>query len=744
MYKKLFIVILSLLLITGSILPVYATDTTAELLNIYSDGMLFQQLKPAVIEGVATSGSSIKAELRNDKNEIITRAEATAADGRFILEFTSPAGEYSEYSIVFYENNKVFETLDNIVFGELWLASGQSNMQYPLLQSVTGKEMYNSNKRLSPWLRVLLVPAYPEYKGVTNLVPSEPQKDITDAVWVNGENESIYSMSAVAYFFAEKLMQDLDMPVGILNSSLGGSTIRSWLSRSAIDSDENVKNYLISCNQYINSEDWNEAEQSIYYDMTANYNQKIAPLKNFRPNGMIWYQGESDLVFSNTQYDKQFDLMQQSYSELFGYNNSLLPIIYTQLASYYYSDDGLVLSDWNMNYTEMQKTKNNSRAMITISDIPLTYLPEAGLIHPEHKEEIGERMAFSALGLVYGYYDSYTAPSFSNYEINGNSIYIDFSDTGDGIICTENKIKGFAICAEDMKYVDANAEIIDSDTVRVWSDYIEKPYAVSYAYGVSNQDANLFSSIENKATLPVSVFRTNTESSCEWFSMPWMYCDNEFIWFTEDDKSSGYYDAWNSKNAEISVDALNCLENGFGIGINAFSKCFSVSPTLSYKSGISNTVFKDAQTDYSSFGTISFLIRNNGTDDVVFEGMRFYKNAVSWYTPAVKGTLDNKTVIPADGKTYTITLDLNKLYYLDNQCTLSYSSEKLQNINALELRFSSKSKNSNISIDSFNFGPSDNEKSVGYEVDLGTADSIFEMFTGIFLKIFEMIRSLFD
>lgn len=744
MTKKIFVLLLSLLIVFCGSLPAFAVNISAELLTVYSDGMLFQQLKSAIIEGCASPGKKIKAELYNDNNELVSLAETTAqTDGSFMLEFTAPKGSYNEYTIVFYENNTVFRTLKNIVFGELWLASGQSNMQYPLAQSVSGREMYADNKKLSKWLRVLMVPAYPEYKGSTELIPGTPQNDITDSVWVNGENEYIYSMSAVAYFFAEKLMKELDMPVGILNSSLGGSTLISWLSRDAIESNAEIKSYLEAEGTYISESDWNEAEQNVYQDMTANYNQKIAPLSNFRPSGMIWYQGESDLMLGNTQYDKQFSLLQESYTEEFGYENGLFPIIYTQIASFYYSDDGLALSDWNIDYTEIQEDESDSRAVISINDIPLTYLPEAGLIHPEHKEEIGERMAFSALGLVYKEFDSYTASTIADYTIENGSVYINLKNIGDGIICSEDSIKGFAVCGEDRQYVNANAEIIDSDTVRVWSEYINDPYAVTYAYGVSNQTANLYASLSGEPALPVSVFRTDEEATDEWFDKPWTFCDSDKVWFTEDDSHSGFYDTWTADNAEITVDKSNCLVSGNGLGVTAESKKFSVSPTFGYKSGITNKTFRDTQTDYTSYGTISFSIRNNGTEDIVFEGMRFYKNAVLWYTPAVADSLDNKTVIPADGKTYTVTLDLNRVYHLDNQCSLSYSSSKLKNITKIELRFSSDSSNSDISIDAFSFGPAATDKKTGYEIDLSTADNIIEIFTGIFLEIFAKVVSLF-
>lgn len=402
--------ILALLMILTLLIPVNADVNNAKLLNIYSDRMLFKQLSEAVISGYGNPGSKILLELYDPSGSLTDTSEAiTGNDGNFVISFITPEGSFKEYRICIYEDGRLFDTLDNIVFGELWLASGQSNMQYPLAQSKTGSQMFNEQRKLSYWLRVLLVPAYPEYKGSTSLVPSNEQEDISDAVWVNGENSAVYSMSAVAYFFAERLINEINMPVGILNSSLGGSSIISWLSREAIDNSKEIKDYLNGRGEYIIEESWKEDSQSVYYDMTANYNQKIAPLKNFRLSGMIWYQGETDLMFENTKYPAHIDLLQKSYTDLFKYENGLLPFIFTQLAAINYSDDGVLLSKWNSDYTDIQKAEPDSRALVTIYDVPLTYIPETGLIHPERKEEVGQRMAFAATRMLHTKNNSFTA-----------------------------------------------------------------------------------------------------------------------------------------------------------------------------------------------------------------------------------------------------------------------------------------------------------------------------------------------
>ena len=745
--NKLITLILSIILIaSSSVFFSYSAETDAKLLHIYSDGMLFLQNSEAIISGIASPGSKITLTL-TDNGNIIEESEAVVlSDGTFNIEFCTPSGSFKEYKITISENGKVFDTLENVVFGELWLASGQSNMQYPLSQSRTGQEMFAKSEKLSYWLRVLLVPAYPEYNNSNQLLPALAQSDITDAYWVNGENGAVYNMSAVAYFFAEKLMNTLGMPVGILNSSLGGSSIRSWLSRETIENNSEFKSFLSERGEYFALSDWNEAEQSVYYDMTANFNQKIAPLKNFRISGMIWYQGETDLMTGNTRYDDALDLLQESYTELFNYDDGLLPLIFTQLAAYNYSDNSELLDNWNFDFTKMQQSKSSSRALITIYDIPLTYLPEAGLIHPERKEEVGQRMAIAAEGLKYNKNDGYTAATIKSTEIRDGSIFITFNNVGSGLIIDGRIAEGFSVCGNDGIYIPATAQIISNDTIKVSSEAIDSPKSAAYAFGVANQTANLYATINGKLSLPVAPFITDSDYSRNiWTPKSWCNCDDELTWHTEDDSFSGYYNTWSGKNAEISYSENDSQNNTFGLGITSQKCSFSISPVISYKDNLTEKVFKDTDNDFSKYGSISFFVRNNGTEDISFDGLRFYKNPITWYAAEISGTLDVDTVVPADGQWHQITLNLNKLYHLGNECSLSYTSDKLQNISELRFVFSAEMNSSSaISVDSIEFTPAVDNTESPYEVNIKNADNIFELFTAVFLTIVGRIALLFN
>lgn len=729
----------ALFMLIGLFVPAYAQTENAELSGIYGDGMLFRQKDEVNISGTASRGAVISAELKNTLGETVRTAEAvTGADGNFTVTFIAPAGGFEEYTLLVKENGKTFRTLNNVIFGELWLAGGQSNMQYPLAQAKTAAEDFAKGAKQSKWIRALLVPAYPEYKGSDALVPSEPQADIKNAVWVSGEDSAIYSMSAVGFFFAEELVEKLGMPVGILNANLGGSTIRSWLSREAIDSDKEVKAYLQSRGEYFEKSEWKEDTQSVYYDMTANFNGKISPLLDLRPSGIIWYQGESDLILRNTQYDKQFDLLQRSYTEYFSYKDGLLPVVFTKIAAYNYDANGEILADWNILYDRIQASEPSSRAVVSIYDIPVTYLPEVGVIHPESKEEVADRMAFAAMGMVYGADTDYTAPTVRDYEINGNEIFVHFRNVGDGLVCAGKILKGFALAGADRIFVSADAEITAPDTVKISAEGVSQPVAFSYAYCVDNGICNLYASENAAITLPAAEYISEkTEDSHYSLISPWTYCDSDTVWYTEDDKLSAYYPLFTADNAKTA------FTDGDGMKISSQSRRFSVSPTLTYKDGLSEKSFSSAETDYSDFGALSFYVRNDGEYDVTFEGLRLYESAAIWYSPEVEGTLDTEYVIPADGEYHKITLRLDRVYHLGNECSLSYDNEKLGNIKKLEFRFTCEERNAELSFDGVCFTPSAEDLGTRYDVSLGNADDPIEFLTGLVLFVFGKFAALF-
>lgn len=736
MFKKIISAVLAFVMLLA-LVPVVSASANASLYNIYGDGMLFKQNEEAVIAGKAESGSNVSAELYNAENKLVAKGESVAdKNGTFEVSFNAPAGGYDVYSIVLSVNGTKFETLKNVVFGELWLASGQSNMQYPLAQDKVGSDMYENNKKLSEWLRVLLIPAVTEYKGSIELVPCDPQKDISGAKWITGENAEAYNISAVAYFFAASLMEELDMPVGILNAPLGGSVISSWISREAIDGDENVKNILTSAGEYYEESEWVESERSIFYDMTSNYNLKIEALRHFRLSGMIWYQGESDVILGKTpeQYASMFDLMQRSYTELFKHDNGYLPVIYTQLVSFpYLKDNGIDLVDMNIGFAQMQVQQADSRAVVAVYDVPLSFIDVAGSIHPECKTEIGERMADSAMGLVYGENVEYTTATVKSTYIKDGKIYVEFNNAGDGLVCDGSVLRGFAIAGADGVYVQADAEIVNNDTIVIYNEKLDAPVSASYAYALGNMRSNLYASENGEKALPVSPFVTeNIDDSSYWFEKQWADCDSESVWHIKDDAYTKEYSTWESANAKLAFESDSAFSGEKGLHITGSAESFSVSPVLGVKNGLLNVKFRDEGYDYSDYGSITFNVRNNGSKDITFDSVRIYANNVSWYS-----TAGSATVIPADGKWYEIEVNLNKLNIYGVDIGVPSSNETLGDITDVELVFFGD--NADISFDDVRFVPENENNSYKPSVNILNFANVFKLIPLFIKSVLEYI-----
>lgn len=746
MAKRILSVFLALSFMFLTFIPAFSSQHKAEIKSVYGDNMLFKQNEKAVIAGTGVPASTITVELFDSNDNLICENTATVdSDSSFEVSFLAPSGSYEEYTIILKHDGEEFKKLNNIVFGELWLASGQSNMQYPLGQAKYGAEMMEQAKKLSKNLRVLITPTFYENNGTVGVIPSEPQQDIPDSKWITGEESEIYGMSAVAYFFANKMIEELDLPVGILNISLGGTNISSWLSRKAIDGNEKVKNDMISNGTYIELSEWDTTERDICADMSANYNYRIEAVKQFNLSGMIWYQGESD-IFSGSSgdaYSRAFDLLQHSYTELFGYQNGLLPIVFTQLASYFYSDEGWELPARNIDLSEIQQQQPDSRALISIYDVPITYIPEAGVIHPECKLEVGERMAFAALGLVHGKYDSYTASTVAQSEIKDGAIYVTFKNVGDKLMQKGETLKGFSVCGNDGIYVKADAEIIDKDTVKIKNDDIPVPCSAAYAYSLNNEKSNLYASFNEELTLPVSPFVTDKSIDAEyWSEKTWADCDDEKIWHTVNDKYSGFYSSWSSENADISFDSKNRFEGISSLKIDANANKFSISPVLTYNDGLTDTEFYDTDSDYSDFGMIYFSIKNTGLNDIIIENVRFHKNNLIWYSPAAKNTSDDSIVIPADSKWHCVSFDLNKLYCYGFEAGFSYPNKVLSDIKNITFSFKSEIDNSVIFIDNIRFVPSTPNAEIGFDADINAADNIFEYISCVIVNFIGKIVSV--
>ncbi len=752
--KKIMSVLLTVIMVFSVTIPAFSKEVESRLYNIYGDGMLFEQNEPATFTGVCQSGATIYIELVNSEGKTVADAKTIASkSGTFSASFTAPEGGYTEYAVKCYENNVLFQTLNDVVFGELWLSSGQSNMEYPLASDDEGAKNCEKQVKLNKWLRVFMGSGVTKYKGSTELVPNEYQKEIEDCYWVKGDNANVYNMSAVAYYFADHLIKKLDMPVGILNSSLGGSAIASWIPREAIEGDKAVLNDFISNGTYISSEDWYKETRNQGFDMGGDFNLKIAPLKPFKISGMIWYQGETDIspAMNNNRYIRYFDLMQRYYTEYFGYGKGMLPIIFSSLASYIYKggpENTLDVPDKNIEFTEIQQARPESRALVSIYDVPGTYVRDLGAIHPSVKRPVGERMGISAMGMVYGKDDAYTTATVKETEIKEGAIYVTFRNVGQGLVA-KGELNCFSICGIDGIYLDAKAEIVSKDTVKIYNSKIKEPKSATYAYYISNYDANLYAKNDAGDLIPVSVFITDDSVSRYYYkNSTWLHCETNSSWRVVSSwDMCGNYDTWEAKNADVDIDEFSASEGKNGLHVlsnrGLFGKKYYVMPKTNFHRFYQDYFISDSESNLTHYGKITFSLRNNSKNPVTLSSFRIYIDPVIWYNACIDGKTDSSFTIPADGKWHEITFDLNKLKLMDNNTGAYYTNDKLGMIKYIKLYFENSNYNgADISIDEFSFTPETGKSEIQYDKENLIVAKIFEICCSLFDKVYYLIYDI--
>ncbi len=734
--KKSISILLAALLLLCCMLPAFAQEKTgARLYNVYGDHMLFQQKEDAVFAGEATAGTAVTVELKNAAGATVCSANGTAGDdGRFSVAIPAPAGGYDAYTVVVTAGNNVIARLSDVVFGELWLSFGQSNMEYTLNYTPEGMAMQAAGETGSSRIRVLQVP-HP-YNGSAFYSHGTPQTDAQGCYWFSADNKAVYGMSAVAYFFADQLRKELDMPVGVLNAAVGGSALAAWISREAIRADREVTLELMERGEYINQKDWDNRNNQYHLDMTGLYNSKIAPLTNFRIAGGIWYQGETDMMQGHSVdfYARMYDLMQKSYTKAFRHENGALPLIFTQIAFCTYGRGPYAVSRFNETFTKLAKAAPGSRGEVTISDIPLDY-NEMGEIHPMTKKPIGQRMTSIAMGLVYGGDQPTSAPAMVKSEARDGSVFVTLGNVGDGLVAKDGALRCFSVYGDNGVCLPASAEIVSADTVRVFSNDVSAPVGAVYAANGLSLSANLYSSYRGAPYLPAAAFGMNDPAVTKLFdSAAWFGCDTLTAW--QGAKTAGEKAVWVSENAALDITD-GAAEGAGALRITAQKKKFSISPLLSEPDKQKDEIFDSMDTDYRAYGTLRLQLKNTGGAPVSLDGVRLYVGKTKYYTPVNTETGTPAATIPADGAWHTYSFDLDTLLPYGGELLPAKDSSVLTAVTSVKLCFTGK--NAALCADDFGFTAKTEDKNA-----LPTGFSGFIAFVKErFAAFFEMLKAIF-
>ena len=730
--KKVLSFLLAAILLL-SVLPVCvsAQPGTAKLYNVYGDNMLFQQNREAILAGTGTAGTRITCTLKNDVQAVVAEAQsAVNADGVFKVSFRAPKGSYAVYSIELAADGIIFDTLENVVFGELWVSGGQSNMQLEMKYSLTGREMQKNGTRGSRNVRYFYAPPNPKYNGNADVLPLMPQTEIPDCCWFDGTDKRIFNISGLGFFFAEKLQAEIGMPVGILSGSLGGSSLAAWLPRDVVEADPEAVRLLGS--QYIPAKSWKEdGSLNCLTVCSGMYNKKIAPLCNFRPAGMIWAQGESDASWKHGKYTALFTLMQDAYAALFDCGDAGFPIVYSVFHDFSFGDMD-AFKRKSSELADMQRLRPETRAVVSVSDVPLTFALETQVCHPIDKQPVGERMAYAAQGLVYGEDHCCSAPNLQKSEIRDGSVYLTYNYCGDTLKAKGERICGFTVCGSDGVYVPAEAEIVSADTVRVYSEQVPEPKAAMYANGLITGRCNLFAYENGEYVWPVLPTITDWNYADRiWTDFGWTDCDTNEIWREESLQTAGTYTIWEGENAEAAIAPDSAYKGAGGLQITGKTNRFSVSPITTYtdENGECQIFQEFSCLRWQNFGTMSVMLRNNGTEDVRLSALRIYTDADSWVAPVVQGTSRTDAVIPADHAWHKVTFNLNTLRFSGKRLPVAASRTYLRQVR--DAVFCFEGDNAALSMDELCFAPQKCASPVLHLYGIGPVSILFNLINWI-------------
>lgn len=445
---------------------VQAARAEVRLPKVFGDHMVLQQKQPVAIWGWAAPGEKVVVELGS------SRAEAKADDaGKWSLKLQTPeAGGPHELNVVASNTIK----LSDVMIGEVWICSGQSNMEWTVKISNNPDQEIADGKH--PNIRMI--------KVAHNPAP-EPQTDI-QGEWQVCSPETVANFSAVGYYFARKLNQDLNVPIGMINTSWGGTLCEAWTCKDTLAKDPELKPTVDRVNPF-KPGDPNQA--------AALFNGMVNPLVPYGIRGAIWYQGESN-VSRAEQYAKLFPTMIADWREHFGQGD--FPFYFVQLAPFRYNgkDPRECAELWEAQLKTLSVPNTGMAVTTDITDIKD--------IHPKNKQDVGARLALWALAKNYGQEVVYSGPLYESAAVEGNNVRVKFKYAGGGLVAKGDKpLTHFQIAGDDEKFVEATATI-DGDSVVVHSDAVEKPVAVRFAW-YDTAEPNLF----NQEGLPASPFRTD-------------------------------------------------------------------------------------------------------------------------------------------------------------------------------------------------------------------------------------------
>lgn len=488
--------------IAFTVLALVSARAEVKLNGLFTDGAVLQQGLAVPVWGTARDGEKVTVKIQDQE------VSTVAKDGRWSVKLKSlkPGGS-STLTVV--GDNVI--TLTNVLVGEVWLCSGQSNMGFQLNRADNAAATIAAAG--DPELRLFSVPHESD---------DTPRTDVAGK-WKESTSATASNFSAVAYFFGRDLRRARKVPIGLIDSSVGGTPAEAWTARGTLEADPELKKILELHAERVQKFDPEQARTQHAKELakhkeavaqakaagtipptaprpiadpsrtaqrpTGLYNAMIAPLQPYALRGVIWYQGEANSGRAE-QYQKLFPALIQNWRAAWGQGG--FPFLFVQIAPH-----------------EKMTPEIREAQLLTAQRVPATAVivttdvGNATDIHPTQKEPVGSRLALAARALAYGEKIEHSGPVFDSMKVDGSRAVLSFTHVGSGLVAQAGELRGFTIAGADDNFVPAQAKI-EGTKIIVSAAAVSQPTAVRYGWE-RVPDVNLF----NRDGLPASPFRTD-------------------------------------------------------------------------------------------------------------------------------------------------------------------------------------------------------------------------------------------
>lgn len=470
-----------------------AARADLKLPTFFGDNMVLQQQMAVPVWGWAAPGAEVTVSFAGQSKS--THADA---DGKWLVKLGKLKASAEPQSLVVTAGET--KTFTNILVGEVWLASGQSNMEKPIGNQSGQKPVFNAEQELASGNNFPQIRVFKVFKRLA----ATPQVDVPEHQgWAECSSNVLerFNFSAAAYFFGREITTNLNVPVGLVESSWGGTRIEPWtppVGFTAVPSQAKFADTKLDPEAKLANT-----------DPTAIYNAMIAPLAGFAMRGALWYQGESNLMGTNEdndyrQYDDKMYALVGGWRKIWGEGD--FPFYFVQIAPFKYyggkarhvNSPEMLPEFWSIQSRAARQLKHSG--MVVTTDL-VNNLDD---IHPRDKQDVGHRLALLALDKTYDKEVESEGPAFKKMKVEGNKAILKFDHTEGGLMSKGGQpLTWFTVAGADGKFVPADASIV-GDTVEVTAAGVDKPTAVRFAWD-ETAEPNLF----NNVGLPAEPFRTD-------------------------------------------------------------------------------------------------------------------------------------------------------------------------------------------------------------------------------------------